>query len=127
MLGMALQLELSALLLYRRRAKVTGFDSPALEQYRTVLLRTRRFSSMLAVELDDRHGIAQLELNCFPNMAASFLNFQPYSVCRPRDPQLLKNDIATAGLKCDGATAEESALRKRCDVVTPRSNTSLGI
>ena len=44
MLGMALQLELSALLLYRRRANVTGFHGLGLEQYRIVLLRTTRFS-----------------------------------------------------------------------------------
>lgn len=57
MFGMALQLELSELLLYRTRAKVTGFGSPALKQYRTTVLRTRRFSSVLAVELDDQAGL----------------------------------------------------------------------
>ena len=44
MLGMDLQLELSPLLLYGRRANVTGFHGPALEHYRIVLLRTTRFS-----------------------------------------------------------------------------------
>lgn len=44
---------------------------------------------------------------------------QTNPVCQPRDRHLLKNDNATTGLKGGGTTAEESRLRKICDVATP--------
>jgi len=92
MLGMVLQLELSALLLYERRADFPGLKVPALEQNRSVILRSAWFSRLnLATG-----WIAQLELNfTLSEFNGLIFGLESYSVCQSRGPRLQKGDKAT--------------------------------